>query len=401
MPDFQYQAIDASGKYVSGVMNADTAHIVMERLRNDGMLPIDTRSAAVRSPRGLSGKRGTIDGDTVTRFTRELASTLLADLTLDRALSILDGDGVDQRMRVLATKAREAIRKGSSFADALAAIPGFSPTYLSMVRAGEAGGVLAATMSRLADHLERSRKLKDSIVSALIYPALLLVLTLVSVLILMIWVIPQFETMFEDMGADIPLISRIVIETSRFLENHMVWIPLLIGGLLFSLRMLFMYPVTRTLLDHWLLTMPLSATLCRRVETARFTRTLSTLVGSGVPIIAAIELSASTSGNRAFSKTLENLSKEVHRGGSLSSAFSGSRYMPLFAAHLVGVGEETGRLAEMLERIAMRYEGEVSTLIDRLLSILVPALVLVMAVIIATIVMAILLAILSINDLVI
>jgi general secretion pathway protein F len=276
----------------------------------------------------------------------------------------------------------------------------FSRFYVNMVRAGEMGGALDQTLARLSEYLERSKELKDSVVSALIYPALLVILAIASLMLLMVYVIPQFTPMFEDFGGELPWLTRVVIAVGDLLKNF--WWGLIaifvIGVLWFRGQM--RKPATRLKWDRRFLGLKWIGDAIAKIEMARLARTTGTLLVNGVPLLSAISIARNVMTNTVLREDVGEAAKNVKTGAPLARALDESGHFPRLALQMINVGEETGQLDEMLLKVATTYDREVRTTIDRLMAMLVPALTLGLAAVIGIIVMSVLMAILSINELV-
>jgi general secretion pathway protein F len=269
-----------------------------------------------------------------------------------------------------------------------------------MVRAGEIGGTLDVTLERLTDYLERSRDLKDSVISALIYPIVLLVLAGVSLIVLLIYVIPQFMPIFEELGGDLPLITKIVLGVGSALQNFW-WAMILAGfGVAFYFRKMLANPEKRFAWDKRVLSARWVGDLVAKMETARLTRTLGTLLSNGVPLLSALSIARNVITNTVLQQDVNDAARQVKTGGGLARNLAKAERFPRLALQMISVGEETGQLDGMLMKVSDTYDIEVRNTIDRLLAVFTPVVTLLLAVLIGTIVMSVLVAILSINDLV-
>jgi len=296
---------------------------------------------------------------------------------------------------------RDQVREGGSLSDALDAQHGsFSRLFINMVRAGEIGGSLATTLDRLADYLERSKDLKDSVVSAMVYPIMLMVLAGGSLVLLLVYVIPQFTPIFEELGGDLPTITKIVLAFGGILQNFW-WglIGLTILGVAMFRRML-ANPEQRLRWDTRVLHMRWVGDLVAKMEIARLSRTLGTLLTNGVPLLAGLAIARNVMTNSLLRHSVEATTQKVKTGGGLAHNLAETGQFPRLALQMVSVGEETGQLDVMLMKVADTYDKEVRTTIDRLLAIFTPVITMVMAVMIGTIVMSVLMAIMGINELV-
>jgi general secretion pathway protein F len=337
----------------------------------------------------------------VGQFTQQLATLLGAGLPLDRSLQVLLELAENARVKQRLTSVRDQVREGGSLSDALDAQHGsFSRLYVNMVRAGEVGGSLDQTLERLADYLERSKDLKDSVVSAMIYPIMLMLLAGGSLVLLLVYVIPQFTPIFEELGGDLPLVTKVVLGVGAVLQNFW-WglIGLAVLAVILFRRML-ADPEKRLRWDTAVLSMRWIGDLVAKMEIARLSRTLGTLLSNGVPLLSGLSIASNVMNNIMLRNSVEQTTQEVKTGGGLARNLAETGQFPRLALQMVSVGEETGQLDSMLLKVADTYDKEVRNTIDRLLGIFTPVITILMAGMIGTIVMSVLLAILSVNELV-
>ena len=397
---YSYKAVRPSGEVVEGELEAASETELVRQLQQEGLMPI----RAVPAGRGLGGlfrrRRPRIGSQQVLHFTRELATLLEAGMTLDRALQILAELSDDEALAQMIAGVREKVQGGGTLSDALAAQGKvFSPLYISMVKAGEAGGVLHQVLERLADYLERSQELRESIRSALIYPTILLVVAGLSVAGLLVFVVPQFSQMFEDMGQALPLPTQIVVAIGDFLRDY--WWMLVAGGLLFTAwaQAHFAKPQVRRRWDRRLLKWPLLGDLIAKVETARFSRTLATLLHNGLPLLTALKLVKDVIGNSVIAQSVEEAADHLKRGKGLADPLIEQQVLPPLALQMIKVGEESGDLEPMLIKVADVFDGEVRASVKRMLTLIEPALIVGLGLIVAGIIVSILMAVLSANQL--
>lgn len=404
---YRYRAVDGNGELVEGAGSGASRDDVVAELQGRGWLPLEVEPAGTaytrrggsrQAPRWFgAARRGGAQG--IAGLTRQLAVLVQSGLPLDRSLEILlelERDGPNEQP---VGEVGDGIRSGQAFSEALAARPDlFTPLYVSLVRAGEASGALGQVLGELAAHLERVQDLRSRIRSALIYPALLLTVAVLSILVLLTWVVPRFEAMFADLGATMPLPTRVVIGAGNLLADG--W-PLLLAtavAAVLLVRYLLRLPAIRARWDALLLEMPGVRALVSRLQVARFARTLGTLLRNGIPLVEALALAADTLSNRVLARAIQETDTRLRHGETLADAIAGDgARMPALVTHMVRVGEETGRLDEMLLRLAEIYERESEAAIQRYVAVLEPVLILVLGVLIGGIVLSILLAILSLN----
>jgi general secretion pathway protein F len=404
VPRYRYEAVDATGETLRDELEAASQEAAIERLRDQGLLPLSVAEAKdgfFRTGLGQPwfSKRRSLSRKAIMLLTQQLSNLLNAGMPLDRALTILIGVTDDEPSKALVERVQEKVRGGANLADALEAQGAFSRFYLNMIRAGETGGALEVVLKRLTEFLERSQALRDTVSSALIYPLILLSVSALSVIILLTFVVPQFERLFADAGKALPLATQIVIAAGDGFRYYW-WVGvILIGVLTAAMRQQLSQPESRMRWDRWFLRLPLFGDLIAKVETARLTRTLGTLLGNGVSLLNALTIVRETLTNRVLAGALGDVAEQVKGGRGLADPLSESGDFPKLAVQMVRVGEETGQLQEMLLQVADTYDGEVQTAVKRLLTLLEPALILGLGVVIAAIIMSILVAILSLNDL--
>lgn len=404
MPRYRYEAVDSAGELLRDEIEAPSPEAAVERLRDQGLLPLSVTPAQGGFLRGglgqpLFGKRRTLSRKTVALLTQQLANLLHAGMPLDRALTILISVSEDEQSQALLGRVQEKVRGGSALADALEAQGAFSRFYLNMIRAGEAGGALEVVLKRLTEFLERSQALRETVTSALIYPIILLSVSALSVIILLTFVVPQFQQLFADAGKALPLATQIVIAVGDGFR-HYWWAGLIALALIVAaLRQQLSQPASRARWDRWFLGLPLFGDFIAKVEMARLARTLGTLLGNGVSLLNALTIVRETLTNQVLAAALGEVTEQVKTGRGLAEPLQDAGNFPKLAVQMIRVGEETGQLQEMLLQVADTYDGEVQTAVKRMLTLLEPALILGLGVIIAGIIMSILVAILSLNEL--
>ena len=395
MPLYHYPALNSRGVLLDGQMEAARNGEVIARLQEQGHLPVEAKLAS--EARGAAiwknlFKAKPFAGARLVQFTQQLATLLGAGQPLDRALGILLELPEDETPKRTIADIRDSVRGGSSLSTALDRQHGtFSRLYVNMVRAGEAGGSLHETLSRLADYLERSRELQGRIINALIYPAILLTMVGLSLLFLLGYVVPQFALMYESLDAELPLFTKIVLGIGLFVRDW--WFLLLLvpaaGVWWFDRKR--RDPVFREKFDAWLLERKFAGALVAKVETARLARTLGTLVRNGVPLLTALGIGRNVLGNRVLAADVEAAADEVKNGVSFSTALARGKRFPRLALQMISVGEESGALDAMLVKTAETFEQETALSLDRMLAALVPIVTVVLAVVIGVVVMSVLL----------
>ncbi len=402
MSHFRYKAVDRSGKLVESSVEQASVAAVADWLAREGMTALSIVPVAGRSVEQTSGtarRGGGKQRDRVLHFTRELSVMLSSGLPLDRSLGILD-ELSDPATREMVQALRTEVRKGRGLADAFAMRPEFTPFYISMIRAGEAGGSLEGALIRMTEYLERAKALRQMIASAMTYPLILLSVAILSLVFLLAYVVPSFADLFTDMGGSLPAPTRVVMALGEFMANWWyVVLGAMVGGHALVRQMLRKESV-KAALDLRVLRWPLIGELVRNLETSRFSRTLGVLLQGGVPLVGALAIARETIGNRVLKGHIDVAVAELKEGKSLSASLLSSANFPPLAVHMMQVGEETGRLEEMLLKVAGIYEDEVSAVTKRLLALLEPVLILTLGVLIAGIIVSILLGILGVNELI-
>ena len=417
MPVFRYKAVNPAGDVAVGELEAANESEIVERLRDQGMLPMQVAPAGAGVPASAAGTAGTHNagtparrqwfaGKTVTRdhlmaITRELATLLRAGLTLDRALELLIGLSPTPPVTALLQQIRDDVRGGKALSQALDTRRDvFSRFYVNIVRAGEAGGALGVVLTRLADTMERNKDLRESVKAALIYPTILIGVAVTSVIVLLIWVVPQFEQTFAQAGKALPLPTQVVVVLGTVMRKW--WWAIASLVVLFALwapRHL-AKPAVKHRWDARVLKMALVGDLMTKVEVARFARTLATLLGNGVPLLAGLAIVRETLSNSVLAGALDGVITRLREGKGFGRPLAETGLYPKLATQMILVGEESGRLEEMLTRVAEVYDREVQMAIKRFLAVLEPVMILGLAVMIGGIVFSILLGVMGMSELV-
>jgi general secretion pathway protein F len=405
MPSFRWSAINGGGDVVRGVMEAPDRSVVVERLQRQGQIVLRADSADRRGGWAellqieLGRTRG-LDKAALGELTRELAIMLAAGQDLDRALRFVVENTRDARARAVLGTVRDKVRGGSSLAAAIAGEPrSFSKLYVGLVRAGEAGGTLPATLDRLATLLERERSLSANLRSAMIYPALLIVAAVGSIVLLLDYVLPQFAPIFQQAGAELPAATRALMTLGTVVGAATPWLllALLAGGLI--ARQLLLRHAYRLKLDHLLLHLPIVGGLMRETLAARLTRTLGSLLQNGVPLIPALGIVKDALGNLAAAAAVEAATVGAKGGAGLARPLAAAGLFPARTIHLLQLGEEAAQLATMALKAADIHDEQARLMVQRLVALAVPMITIVMGLAVAGIVSALLTAMLSLNDL--
>lgn len=397
---YYYKAVTPAGETLEGQFDLASHEEVIGKLQDAGNIPLEVREADSGDSASLFAalfRKKALREAQIVQFTQQLATLLGAGQPLDRALQILLDLPESDKARRMLERIRDQVRGGTPLSDALEAEQGsFSRLYVNMVRAGEAGGSLDDTLARLADYLERSANLKSSVINAMIYPAFLVGMVLTSLMVLLVYVVPQFAPMFEDMGVEMPLITVVVLAVGNTLKSFW-WLILAAIVFMFGwLRRSMADPPARLRIDGRLLRTRLVGDVIRKVETARLSRTLGTLLKNGVPLLNGLTVSRNVMGNTVLAEAVGAAAEEVKTGGGLGYALSQSKNFPKLALQMISVGEESGELDTMLMKVADTFDVEVKNTLDRLLAALVPATTIVMTMVVAMIMLAIVLPIMNI-----
>ena len=422
MATFQYIAKDASGAQLRGTVEAGDRSSAIAAVRAQGLMPTalgEVKGAASPAPapkRGASAPakggekkktglnrdininiklpnflRGRIKTKVLTQFTRQLATLVNAGLPLMRGLDVLKRQMKDPQLSEALTGISENIAAGGTFSESLTAYPKiFDKLYVNMVKAGEAGGVLEVVLGRLAEFAEKADRIKNKVKGAMIYPCVVLVAAVGITWFLLVSVIPKFQQVFNDMlgGAALPGVTQFVINASEFMQHNGIQIALAIVALVVVYKVIGKTEKGATVIDALKLKMPVTGTLAQRSAVSKFSRTLGTLLASGVPILQSLTIVRDTTGNRILSKAIQNVHDAVKEGESMTQPLAQCKVFPPMVVSMVEVGEETGALADMLTRVANTYDDEVDNAVAGMTAAIEPALIIVLAVVVGTIVIA-------------
>lgn len=405
MPIYNYVAIDKHGKEIKGKVEVNSHQNAIAKVRELGYYPTSIVEEMVRIKKVAEGKvsekfkslirlpssrrAGKIGQKQLTLFTRQLATLIGAGLPLVRALYVLErqqkGGVLKDTIRGLA----EQVEGGGSFSEALLRYPkSFSPLYVNTVKAGETGGVLELVLSRLAEFAEKTQRLNSRIRAALIYPALVLTLAISVLFFLITFIVPKFMDIFKEMGVPLPLITRILLAISEFARNRWFIGLALIVVLIISYRILYRLPKMRMFFDRIKLRLPVMGPLIRKIAIARFSRTLGTLLSSGVPILQGLMVAKDTAGNEVIAHSIIEVHNSVREGETVAKPLLKAGIFPAMAVNMISVGEETGSLDQMLLKVGDVYDEEVDVTVSGLMSLLEPFLIIGMGVIVGFIVVA-------------
>ena len=422
MPQFQFTAADAKGEQMSGTIESTSEAEAIQQLRSQGYYPLQVveagkgklaakkgakkGKAAPGPKKAKSSTGGRIKPKILMIFTRQLATLIDSGLPLLRGLTVLAKQEPNPVLRGTIGARADSVQSGSTFSEALAQHPRiFNKLYVNMVKAGELGGVLEVVLVRLAEYQEKAHKLKNKIVSAMVYPVIVMFIAVAILVFLMLFIVPKFETMFAELGkdAELPMISQIVFGTSKFFLKPSVWIiPNIVWVFLVFMLIGFLMNMWgktkkgRRVIDSMKLKLPIFGDIQRKSAIARFSRTLGTLVTSGVPILQALNITRDTAGNVVVSDAIEKVHEAVKEGESIVTPMQSSNIFPSMVISMVDVGEETGQLPEMLLKVADVYDDEVDNAVTALTSILEPIMIVILALVVGAVVFALFLPLIKI-----
>ncbi|MCL4485029.1 MAG: type II secretion system F family protein [Nitrospirae bacterium] len=400
MPVWNYSGIRQSGERTRGLIDADSLQSARQKLKKEGILPVSlephSREEEARVPGTPSGRRR-LSGRDLSTFTRQLSILVGAGVPIVEALgAILDQGGETAPARI-ASQIRDRVKEGRSLSVAMGSEPGtFSPIYLNMVRAGEESGTLEIMLNRLADLLEKQSNTRRKVMGSLFYPVMLLGVGVLMVVFLLIVVMPRITSIFEGLKATLPLPTRILMGSSAWLRSHLLSTGLsLLAGVFLLLRFV---RTRRATLDRWALRIPRVGDLVLATQVARFSRTLGVLLSSGTPLQKAMEVSEAVVTSGPVREAVARARRDLAEGVSLSRSLRESKVFPLLAVHMIAVGERSGKLEELLQRLAEGYEQEVDQTIGTLTSLIEPVMILFIGGIVLFMVMSVLLPIFEMSQ---
>ena len=414
MAVFEYNGLSASGKKKSGIIDAETPEAAQDDLKQKGIFPtsilrIESGAGHVKTKKGTPGEKtfnlpplfSSVKSSEITMITRQLATLLAAGFPLLKALATLVPQARTKAFKRVLSRVKDAIEEGNSFADALGAHPQvFSAVYINMVKAGEASGTLEVVLERLADFSEKREDTKKKIQASLAYPVLMAVIGFLVLIFLLTFIVPNITKIFTDMNHELPMPTQILLGISSMVK---AWWWLIIPAPFFGL--LCLYGIRRTdkggrVIDQIILSLPVSGGLTRQLIASRFSRTLGSLLDNGVPLLTALGITKTISGNRVIAELIEKSAQAVEQGGSLGSVLEKNSAFPDLAAQMIKVGEKSGEMEKMLEKSAELFERNVQTAITAATSIIEPLIILIMGVVIGFIILAVCLPIFEINQLI-
>ena len=394
MATFAYTGRTRAGETVSGERSADTMDGAVAALRREQILvtriaPAKAKAEAVEKKAGGGKTNKTVPAKNLAVFTRQFSVMIDAGLPLVQCLDILGSQEEDKNFAEVILQTRTAVEGGAALADAMRRFPNtFDGLYVNMIAAGEAGGILDTILKRLAVYIEKNVKLKGQVKSAMIYPVAVIVIAGGVVGVILWKVIPTFAAMFAGLGAELPLPTRIVIAMSDYLVRYILFLLPAMGGAVWAIKQYYSTPGGRHVIDQGMLRAPVFGLLMRKIAVARFCRTLSTLISSGVPILDGLEITARTAGNAIVEDAIMTTRKSIERGETIAAPLKETDVFPSMVTQMIGVGEATGALDAMLAKIADFYEEEVDVAVAGLLTLLEPIMIALLGIIVGGIVIA-------------
>lgn len=411
MANFQYSALDAKGEQTTGAVSAATEAEAIQQLRSRGLYPtqISEEGKAKKGAKAAPKAKGKVKGKAAPKgktggrikpkslmiFTRQLATLIDSGLPLLRSLTVLEKQEPNPVLKATVAALAENVQGGSTFSESLSQHPKiFNKLYVNMVKAGELGGVLEIVLNRLAEYQEKAQKLKNKIVSAMVYPVIVMFIAVAILVFLMIFIVPKFKEMFSNTDQELPLISQIVFGMSEFFLARPLVVPNVVFAFIAFGVLVFLFNLWgrtvggRRIIDNMKLKMPILGDIQRKSAVSRFSRTLGTLVTSGVPILQALNITRDTAGNVVISRAIEKVHEAVKEGETIVTPLQASGVFPNMVISMVDVGEETGQLPEMLLKVADVYDDEVDNAVTALTSILEPIMIVILALIVGSVVFA-------------
>jgi type IV pilus assembly protein PilC len=376
MPKYNWEAKSKSGSVQKGVMEAPNTALVEAQLKRYGLTGITVKEESKKFELKLPGfGAGKIDAKDLVVFTRQFATMIDSGLPLVQCLDILAGQQENKIFKEILYKVKESVESGSTFADALGKHPrAFDDLYVNLVAAGEVGGILDTILNRLAAYIEKAMKLKKRVKGAMVYPATIMTIAIVVVGVILVFVIPTFAKMFADFGGELPAPTRFVIGLSNFCKHYIILMVIIAFGIRFAIAKYYTTPHGHKKIDDLLLRTPIVGPLIRKVSVAKFTRTLGTMISSGVPIMDGLEIVAKTAGNVIVEEAIYNVRQAISEGKTMAEPLAACGVFPPMVVQMISVGEATGAMDAMLSKIADFYDDEVDDAVGALTSMMEPLL---------------------------
>jgi type IV pilus assembly protein PilC len=389
MPKFVWEGKTRAGGNLSGELEAPNEAFVLAQLRRQQIVPVKVKPKSKDLGFKLPGLKGKTSQKELAIFTRQFATMIDAGLPLVQCLDILGMQQENQAFKTVILKVKEDVESGSTFADALSKFPKvFDELFVNLVAAGEVGGILDTILSRLAAHIEKAMRLAKKIKGAMVYPSTIVAVAVIVTVVLLLYVIPIFGKMFEDFGQALPAPTQFVLGLSAFTRKYFLLMIAAVGGLVAALRWYRSLESGRRSTDALLLRLPIVGSLLQRIAVARFSRTLGTMVSSGVPILDSMDIVAKSAGNKIIEEAIVRARMSISEGKTIADPLAEAKVFPVMVTQMVAVGEATGALDTMLNKIADFYDEEVDAAVDALTSLLEPMLMIFLGVVIGGLVIA-------------
>ncbi|MFH1899461.1 MAG: type II secretion system F family protein [Patescibacteria group bacterium] len=389
MPIFDYTAKNSFGKSISGSVDARSQEIAVSLLKNQGLTVIGMNEKKMSFIDQFLNFRGVPKGETVA-FTRQLSTMISAGLPISRALEVLANQSTNRSFRKIVTEVLRSVEGGVSLSMSLAIYPRvFNETYVSLVKAGESSGKLDLILKKLAENMEAERDLDSKFKSAMIYPIIVFIAMIGVFIILMVFVIPKLSEMYTNMNIELPLITRAMISVSTFMVRYVYIVLILLIGAILGIRSFAMSKKGRAIISEITIKIPVFGKITLQKDFSRFSRTLSLLINSGVPIVESLNIVSTLMSSQTLKNAVLDAATQVEKGQSLSNYFRSTTRFPPLLGQMAGVGEETGRMDEVLERVAIYYEGEVDNMVKGLSSALEPIILVMLGVMVGFLIISI------------
>ncbi len=388
MPIFLYKAVSRSGRKVKGDLDAPSLDMAQNALQRRGYTRIKVKPKPKDLLEGTFLEKKVASRDMVV-FSRQFATMINSGVPILQALQVMCEQTANNRLRRTLYEVRNDVEGGSSLSEALSKHRDvFDALYTNMVHAGETGGVLDLVLDRLAEYIEKAANLKSKVKGAMIYPAVVTVVAVAVIAIILIFVIPTFESMFADFGGALPLPTQIVIDLSRWVKGNILLILGMAVAVVVAFRLFYAWEKGKIIVDRWILFVPLFGSLLRKVAVARFSRTLSTMVSSGVPILYALDIVAKTSGNKTVERGVHGAMRSISEGQTLAEPLDATGVFPPMVIHMISIGETTGALDSMLAKIADFYDDEVDVTVTSLTSLIEPIMIVFLGIVVGGLVVS-------------
>jgi type IV pilus assembly protein PilC len=381
MSDFSYTAINSKGQRTSGVITATTREAAVTEIRNQGSKPLTVKESRAKG-KGFSIGKGKIKQKDLVIFTRELSTMISAGVPLPRGLNTLQNQMENKNFQTIIASVNHEVESGQPMADAMAKFPSaFNDVYVNMIRAGEAGGILDEILKRLANQVEKDASIRKKIHSAMAYPMVILTITVIAFFGIMIFILPKIGKIIKDLGgpnAKLPVYSQVMLNMSAFMQKNIVFILIIFVGGAWGFRHYIKTEAGKYKWHGLLLRLPIVGNIVAKVAIARFSRTFSSLMASGVSVLEALEVTGKAVGNKVIQKELAEISEQVRNGQPLGKQLLEAKFFPPIVGQMMSVGEETGKIDQVLVKVADFYEEEVDAVIDGLASIIEPIMIIVL-----------------------